>query len=68
MDRHKKDILKLKEMRESLKTQTRDADKEKIRYLYFDRVLSYENIEKAFNGKYTYQELKSIIKEFYKKY
>ncbi len=55
-------------MRESLKTQTRDADKEKIRYLYFDRVLSYENIEKAFNGKYTYQELKSIIKEFYKKY
>ena len=44
------------------------TDKEKIYYLYWKKLCSIEEIEQYFKGKYTYREVKSIIKERYKEY
>ena len=66
---HKKLKLEdIKNWRSSLKIQTKNKDLEKIRFLYFERGLWIEEIEQHFNGKYTYNELKSIIKNTYKEY
>jgi hypothetical protein len=43
-------------------------DVAKIRYLYFYRFYSYEKLEKHFKGKYTYSQLKKIIKEILDEY
>lgn len=69
MGLHRKAVLdSVKNLRSNLKEQTKNADKEKIYYLYFERLFSYEDIERFFKGKYTYKELKSIIKEKYDKF
>lgn len=38
-----------------------EKDKEKILNLFFEKVRSIEEIEKQFNGKYTYKEVRSVI-------
>lgn len=45
-----------------------EKDKKKIWYLYFDKLYSYDELEAAFFGKYSYAELKSVIKEKYDQY
>ncbi len=66
---HKKAPLEeVKNLRKSLKNQTKDKDLEKIYYLYFDRLFSMEEIEHYFKDKYTYNEIRDIIKDKYKKY
>lgn len=66
---HKKAPLEeVKNLRRSLKEQTKDKDMEKIYYLYFDRIFSIEEIEHYFRGKYTYNEVRAVIKDKYKKY
>ena len=42
-------------------------DKEKIIYLYFDKLYSYEEMENYFNKKYTYHQLKEVINAVYNK-
>ena len=42
-----------------------EKDKEKILELYFNRVKSYEEIILYFNNKYTYLQIKRVIKERY---
>lgn len=44
------------------------SDKEKIYFLYFERLYSYDEIIKVFHNKYTHSQLRSIILERYKKY
>ncbi len=46
---------------ETLESQKKDVDK--IHYLFFHRIFSIEEIEGYFKGKYTYNEIKKIIKE-----
>ena len=66
---HKKAPLEeVKNLRKSLKEQTKDKDIEKIYYLYFNRLFSIEEIVHFFKDKYTYNEIRSIIKERYKNY
>lgn len=66
---HKKAPLEeVKNLRKSLKEQTKDKDMDKIYYLYFDRLFSIEEIEHYFRGKYTYNEVRAVIKDKYKKY
>lgn len=36
------------------------ADIEQIYYLYYEKMYSFEEIEKYFKGKYTYREVKKI--------
>ena len=59
---HKRIVTKTKELEE------KNKHKDKIHYLYFQRLFSIEQIEHYFKGKYTYREVKSIIKERYKEY
>ena len=66
---HRKTMLeKVTNFRNSLKEQTKNKDLEKIYYLYFDRLFSMEEIESHFKGKYTYIEIRDIIKNYYKEY
>lgn len=50
---------------------SKGKDKEKICYLFFQRIFSIEKIEHYFKGKYTYNEVRDIIrakrKEYYDK-
>ena len=43
-------------------------DRDKIHYLFFQRLFSIEDVEHYFKGKYSYNEIKAIIKERYKDY
>lgn len=45
-----------------------EKDKEKILNLFFQRIWSIEVIENHFKGKYTYKEVKAVIKERYNNY
>lgn len=68
MGAHRRVLDETKKLRDSLKAQTKEKDKEKIYYLYFDRLFSIAEIEAYFKGKYTYIELRDIIKGYYKEY
>lgn len=65
---HKQPLDQVKDLRTSLKKQTKEKDLEKIYYLYFERLFSIEEIEQYFKGKYSYNELRNIIKNYYKEY
>lgn len=62
---HKRVVTETKELAEQGK------DKDKICYLFFQRVFSLEEIENYFKGKYTYNEVRDVIrakrKEYYDK-
>lgn len=58
----------LKRLRDDLKQQTKESDKEKIRYLYFEKVFSFKELEQFFRGKYSYSELRNIVRDMYKDY
>lgn len=60
--------IALKEMRNDLKMQTKNNDKEKIRYLFFDKLFSIVELEQYFRYKYTYNELRDIVRQMYKEY
>lgn len=51
---------------EELKDSKRDVDK--MYYLYWQRMFSIEEIEHYFNGKYTYKEVRDIIRNKRKEY
>jgi hypothetical protein len=51
----------IKSKDENLDRKQKDVDK--IHYLFFHRIFSIEDIEGYFKGKYTYNEIKKIIKE-----
>lgn len=51
---------------ETLESHQKDVDK--IHYLFFHRVFSIEDIEHYFKGKYSYAEIKAMIRDKYKKY
>lgn len=51
---------------EKLENKKKDIDK--IHYLFFERVFSIEDIEHHFKGKYSYTEIKAMIRDKYKKY
>jgi hypothetical protein len=59
MAMHRKNDVNTKSLR---------TDKEKIIYLFFQKCFSIEEIEKYFGGKYTYKEVKDIIRGKYKAY
>ena len=65
---HRRVIEEAKKLRNDLKNQTKEKDKEKIYYLYFEKLLSFSGMEEYFRGKYTYNELRDIIKNYYKNY
>lgn len=66
---HKKAPLEeVKDLRKSLKDQTKDKDIDKIHRLFFDRLFSIEEIVHFFRDKYTYNEIRGIIREKYQKY
>lgn len=44
------------------------TDKEKIYYLYWKKLCSIEEIENYFKGKYTYNEVRDIIRAKRKEY
>lgn len=46
---------------ECLESKNKDVDK--MIYLFFKKVFSIEDIEKFFNGKYSYNEIKKHIRE-----
>ena len=55
-------------IRKSIKTtdnalESKQKDVDKIHYLFFHRIFSIEDIEAYFKGKYSYNEIKKIIKE-----
>jgi hypothetical protein len=50
------------------KLESKQKDVDKIHYLFFQRVFSIQDIETFFKGKYTYNEIKAIIREKYKKF
>lgn len=68
MGRAKKDLDMIKQMRKNLKKKTINQDKEKIYYLYFEKLFSIEEMEKHFKGKYSYNEIRNIIKDKYIEY
>ena len=43
-------------------------DKEKAQYLFFHRLFFIEDIERYFKGKYTYNEIRAMVREKYTKY
>lgn len=49
----------------------KNKDKDKMYYLFWQRIFSIEEIEHYFKGKYTYNEVRDIIrakrKEYYEK-
>ena len=65
---HRRVLEETKKLRNNLKNQTKEKDKEKIYYLYFERLFSLEEIEVYFKGKYTYNELRTIVRNYYKEY
>ena len=52
-------------LQKTLKLQTKEEDIKTISYFYFDRGFWIEEIENFFGGKYTYNEIKSIIRGEY---
>ncbi len=44
----------------------KENDIDKMYYLYFERMYSFEAIEKEFKGKYTYEQVKKICLSFVK--
>lgn len=68
MPRTDKDLLIIKQMRDNLKAETIEKDKEKIYYLYFEKLFSIQEMEQHFSGKFTYNELRDIIRQKYKEY
>lgn len=65
---HRNMIDATKSMKAKLKAETIESDKEKMYYLYFDRLFSITEIESFFNGKHSYNEIRTIIKDYYKEY
>ena len=65
---HRRVVEEAKKLRNDLKNQIKEKDKEKIYYLYFERLFSFSEMEDYFRGKYTYNELRDIIKNYYKNY
>ena len=65
---HRRVLEETKKLRNNLKNQTKEKDKEKIYYLYFERLFSLEEMEVYFKGKYTYNELRTIVRNYYKEY
>lgn len=61
-------MLIIKQMRDNLKAETIEKDKEKIYYLYFEKLFSIQEMEQHFSGKFTYNELRDIIRQKYKEY
>ena len=64
----KKDLEAIKGMRENFKNQTKHQDRDKIYYLYFERLFSIEELQQYFKNKYTYHELRDIVRNMYKEY
>lgn len=60
--------LALKNLRNNLKSQTTENDIPKIKHLFFDKLFSITELEQYFRGKYTYNELRTIIRNCYKEY
>ena len=40
-----------------------EDDKMEIEYLFFEKMMELEEIEKHFKGKYTYREIKSVTRK-----
>lgn len=51
---------------ETLEGKKKDIDK--VHYLFFHRVFSIEDIEHYFKGKYTYNDIKRMVKLKYQDY
>lgn len=64
----KKVQLALKDLRNNLKEQTKGSDKKTINYLFFEKLFSIAELEQYFRGKYTYNELRDIVRQLYKEY
>lgn len=58
----------VKKLRNSLKEQTKDKDVQKIHHLFFERLFSIEEIQQYFKDKYTYNEVRNIVRGRYKEY
>lgn len=58
----------IKNVRKTLKGQTQNKDIPKIHHMFFERMFSIEEIEHFFKGKYTYNEVRSIIRGKYIEY
>lgn len=43
-----------------------EKDKEKILHLFLIRVRKLQEIEEYFKGKYTYNEIRDVTREYYK--
>lgn len=63
--------LHRKIVKDTTELDNRPKDKDKITYLFFQRLFSIEEIEHYFKGKYTYKEVRNIIRgkrqEYYDK-
>lgn len=58
----------LRLLRNDLKKQTKESDKEKIEYLFFEKIFTIAELEQYFRGKYSYNELRTIVRQMYKDY
>lgn len=47
---------------------SKKKDIDKVHYLFFQRVFSIEDIEHYFKGKYTYNDIKRMVKFKYQDY
>lgn len=45
---------------------TDEKDKAKILHLFLDKVRRLQEIEEYFKGKYTYNEIRDVTREYYK--
>lgn len=55
-------------LRHDLKRQTKEKDKENIKFFYFEKLFSISELEQYFRGKYSYNELRTIVRQMYKDY
>lgn len=55
----------IKKLKQTHKSHTKEKDLETIKYLYYDRMMSLQEIQTHFKTKYTYNEIKDIVRGTY---